>query len=92
MEVNNYAIEPMLRSCGISIGDQFTQVQGRVPTAPKVPSFQSIDIPDSVDVVDENAQFRRATPLVRVEKIRKATADGLTMDKFEKIEIGAVLE
>ncbi|KAL3585142.1 hypothetical protein D5086_012009 [Populus alba] len=121
MKSNNYAAEPMLRSCGITISSQFTQVQGRVLTAPKLkagngedviprngrwnfnhkkffePSkienwavvnfsarcdvrglvrdlirfgeMKGILISDPVDVVEENGQFRRAPPLVRVEKM-----------------------
>ncbi|KAJ6747701.1 TRANSLATION INITIATION FACTOR 2C putative-RELATED [Salix koriyanagi] len=121
MKSNNYAAEPMLRSCGITISSQFTHVQGRVLTAPKLkagndedviprngrwnfnhkkfyePSkienwavvnfsarcdvrglvrdlirfgeMKGILISDPVDVVDENGQFRRAPPLVRVEKM-----------------------
>ena len=33
---SNYDAEPMLRSCGISISNGFTQVEGRVLPAPKV--------------------------------------------------------
>ncbi|KAG5223674.1 protein argonaute 4A [Salix suchowensis] len=121
MKSNNYAAEPMLRSCGITISSQFTHVQGRVLMAPKLkagndedviprngrwnfnhkkfyePSkienwavvnfsarcdvrglvrdllrfgeMKGILISDPVDVVDENGQFRRAPPLVRVEKM-----------------------
>ncbi|KAJ6380704.1 hypothetical protein OIU77_029577 [Salix suchowensis] len=121
MKSNNYAAELMLRSCGITISSQFTHVQGRVLTAPKLkagndedviprngrwnfnhkkfyePSkienwavvnfsarcdvrglvrdlirfgeMKGILISDPVDVVDENGQFRRAPPLVRVEKM-----------------------
>ncbi|KAJ6921255.1 hypothetical protein NC652_015228 [Populus alba x Populus x berolinensis] len=121
MKSNNYAAEPMLRSCGITISSQFTQVQGRVLTGPKLkagngedviprngrwnfnhkkffePSkienwavvnfsarcdvrglvrdlirfgeMKGILISDPVDVVEENGQFRRAPPLVRVEKM-----------------------
>jgi eukaryotic translation initiation factor 2C len=39
MKSNNYAAEPMLRSCGITISSQLTQVQGRVLPAPKVSSL-----------------------------------------------------
>ncbi|KAF7154526.1 hypothetical protein RHSIM_Rhsim01G0196300 [Rhododendron simsii] len=35
LKVNNYDAEPMLRSCGISINNNFTQVEGRVLPAPK---------------------------------------------------------
>jgi hypothetical protein len=42
MKSNNYAAEPMLRSCGITISSQFTQVQGRVLPAPKVSSLYSL--------------------------------------------------
>ncbi|KAJ6756606.1 TRANSLATION INITIATION FACTOR 2C putative-RELATED [Salix purpurea] len=62
MKSNNYAAEPMLSSCGITISSQFTQVQGRVLPAPKL-------ISDPMDVLEENAQFRRAPPLVRVDKM-----------------------
>ncbi|EXB54656.1 Protein argonaute 4 [Morus notabilis] len=33
---NNYDAEPMLRSCGIAINNNFTQVEGRVLPAPKL--------------------------------------------------------
>ncbi|KAB1226561.1 Protein argonaute 4 [Morella rubra] len=33
---NNYGSEPMLRSCGISINTNFTQVEGRVLPAPRL--------------------------------------------------------
>ncbi|KAF7153629.1 hypothetical protein RHSIM_Rhsim01G0196200 [Rhododendron simsii] len=36
LKVNNYDAEPMLRSCGISIHNNFTQVEGRVLPAPKL--------------------------------------------------------
>ncbi|GFZ13050.1 argonaute family protein [Actinidia rufa] len=35
LKINNYDAEPMLRSCGISISTNFTQVEGRVLPAPK---------------------------------------------------------
>ena len=34
--MSNYDTEPLLRSCGISISSNFTQVEGRVLQAPKV--------------------------------------------------------
>ncbi|KMZ57729.1 Protein argonaute 4A [Zostera marina] len=33
---NNYASDPLLKSCGISISNQFTQVDGRVLSPPKL--------------------------------------------------------
>lgn len=36
LKINNYDAEPLLRSCGISISNNFTQVEGRVLPAPKV--------------------------------------------------------
>ncbi|PSR95426.1 Protein argonaute like [Actinidia chinensis var. chinensis] len=39
LKINNYDAEPMLRSCGISISTNFTQVEGRVLPAPKVPTI-----------------------------------------------------
>lgn len=36
MRRNNYGADQMLRSFGISIGSQFTQVEGRTLPAPKV--------------------------------------------------------
>lgn len=33
---NNYAVDPLLQSCGISISNQFTQVDGHVLAPPKV--------------------------------------------------------
>ncbi|KAG5566366.1 hypothetical protein RHGRI_002081 [Rhododendron griersonianum] len=62
LKVNNYDAEPMLRSCGISINNNFTQVEGRVLPAPK-----HIDAP--FDVFEESPQNRRAPPPVRVDKM-----------------------
>lgn len=36
LKINNYDAEPMLRSCGVSINSNFTQVEGRVLPPPKV--------------------------------------------------------
>ncbi|KAL6976557.1 Protein argonaute-4, variant 2 [Sarracenia purpurea var. burkii] len=36
LKINNYDAEPMLRSCGISISTNFTQVEGRVLPAPRL--------------------------------------------------------
>lgn len=36
LKLNKYDGEPMLRSCGVSISTQFTQVEGRVLPAPRV--------------------------------------------------------
>nr|XP_043629700.1 protein argonaute 4-like [Erigeron canadensis] len=36
LKLNNYDGEPLLRSCGISINNNFTQVEGRVLQAPKL--------------------------------------------------------
>lgn len=36
LKSNQYDSEPMLRSCGISITTRFTQVEGRVLTAPRL--------------------------------------------------------
>lgn len=36
LKVSNYDAEPLLRSCGISISSNFTQVEGRVLPAPKL--------------------------------------------------------
>jgi len=36
LKINNYAAEPLLKSCGISISDNFTQVEGRVLPAPRL--------------------------------------------------------
>jgi hypothetical protein len=36
LKINNYDAEPMLRACGVSIGNGFTQVDGRVLPAPRV--------------------------------------------------------
>uniref|UniRef100_A0A5B7CCF5 Argonaute 4 n=1 Tax=Davidia involucrata TaxID=16924 RepID=A0A5B7CCF5_DAVIN len=121
MRSNNYDAEPMLRSCGISIQSQFTQVEGRVLSAPRLKAgngedviprngrwsfnnkkfveptkignwvvvnfsarcdvfnlcrdlakfgeMKGIYIDPPVQVFDENPQFRRAPPPVRVEKM-----------------------
>ncbi|XP_071686025.1 protein argonaute 4-like isoform X2 [Rutidosis leptorrhynchoides] len=36
LKLNNYDAEPLLKSCGISISNNFTQVEGRVLPAPKL--------------------------------------------------------
>lgn len=36
LKLNNYDAEPLLKSCGISINSNFTQVEGRVLPAPRV--------------------------------------------------------
>lgn len=36
---SNYAAEPILRTCGISINSDFMQVDGRVLAAPKVLTY-----------------------------------------------------
>ncbi|XP_022866891.1 protein argonaute 4-like isoform X1 [Olea europaea var. sylvestris] len=121
LKSNNYDSEPLLRSCGISISSNFTQVDGRVLPTPKLKAGNGDDIyarngrwnfnnkkfvnPSKVerwavanfsarcdvrglvrdlikvgemkgisveapfDVFEENPQFRRAPPLVRVEKM-----------------------
>ncbi|PKI40289.1 protein argonaute 4-like [Punica granatum] len=118
---NNYGAEPMLRSCGINISSNFTQVEGRVLPAPKLKvgngedffpqrgrwnfnnkklveptkiqrwalanfsarcdvrglirdlikcgNMKGIPIEQPFDVFEENPQFRRAPPVVRVEKM-----------------------
>ncbi|KAL0460899.1 UNVERIFIED_CONTAM: protein argonaute 4 [Sesamum latifolium] len=121
LKINNYDAEPMLRSCGISISSNFTQVEGRVLPTPKlkvgngedlfarngrwnfnnkkvadaskierwavvnfscrcdvrnlvrdlmkVGEMKGVAIEPPFDVFEENPQFRRAPPLVRVEKM-----------------------
>ncbi|KAK2996028.1 hypothetical protein RJ640_023398 [Escallonia rubra] len=121
MRSNNYSADPMLRSCGISIQSQFTQVEGRVLTTPKLKAGNGEDlfprngrwsfnnkkfaeatkigpwavanfsarcdvrslcrdlarvgetkgilIDPPVNVFEENPQFRRAPPPIRVEKM-----------------------
>ncbi|KAL3620305.1 Protein argonaute-4 [Castilleja foliolosa] len=36
LRINNYDAEPMLRSCGVSINNSFTQVEGRILPTPKL--------------------------------------------------------
>ncbi|XP_019155598.1 PREDICTED: protein argonaute 4-like [Ipomoea nil] len=121
LKINNYDAEPLLRSCGISISSNFTQVEGRILPAPKLkvgngedffprngrwnfnnkrlvdPSkierwavvnfsarcdirglvrdlikcgeMKGITVEAPFDVFEESPQFRRAPPLVRVEKM-----------------------
>ncbi|XP_051134343.1 protein argonaute 4-like [Andrographis paniculata] len=121
LKINDYASVPMLRSCGISISNSFTQVDGRVLPPPKlkvangddlfvrngrwnfnnkkfvyaskierwaVVNFSArcdvhglvkdlmrlgrdkgITVEDPFDVFEENQQYRRAPPMVRVEKM-----------------------
>ncbi|XP_030458575.1 protein argonaute 4-like [Syzygium oleosum] len=121
LKLNKYDAEPMLRSCGVSISTQFTQVEGRVLPAPRLkvgngedffprngrwnfnnkklvePSkierwavvnfsarcdvrglvsnlikcgdMKGIHIDQPFEVIEESHQFRRAPPVVRVEKM-----------------------
>ncbi|XP_010653696.1 protein argonaute 4A [Vitis vinifera] len=121
MKSNNYEADSLLRSCGISISTQFTQVEGRVLSAPRLKAGNGEDliarngrwsfnnkklaepskiknwaavnfsarcdtkglcrdiarfgetkgifIDPPIDVFEENPQFRRAPPMVRVEKM-----------------------
>ncbi|KAL8145998.1 hypothetical protein AgCh_003945 [Apium graveolens] len=36
LKINNYADEPLLRACGVSVSNSFTQVEGRVLAAPRL--------------------------------------------------------
>ncbi|KAJ1394326.1 Ribonuclease H-like superfamily [Sesbania bispinosa] len=121
LRTSNYGSEPLLRNCGISISNGFTQVEGRVLPAPRlkfgngedlnprngrwnfgnkkfvrptkierwavvnfsarcdvrglvrdltrVADMKGIAIDPPFDVFEENGQFRRAPPMVRVEKM-----------------------
>lgn len=121
LKINDYDAEPMLRSCGVSINSQFTQVDGRVLIAPRLKAgngqdimcrngrwnfnnktliepakvqrwavvnfsarcdvrslvrdlikcgeMKGIHVEDPFDVIEEDGQFRRATAIVRVEKM-----------------------
>ncbi|XP_052203898.1 protein argonaute 4-like [Diospyros lotus] len=121
LKINKYDSEPMLRSCGISIGSNFTQAEGRVLPAPRLKvgngedffprngrwnfnnkklvdptkierwavvnfsarcdirglirdlmkcgDMKGIRIEPPFDVFEESGQYRRAPPVVRVEKM-----------------------
>ncbi|KAG6414004.1 hypothetical protein SASPL_126720 [Salvia splendens] len=121
LKINNYDAEPMLRSCGVTINSNFTQVEGRVLLPPKlkvangddlftrngrwnfnnkkfvnackierwavvnfsarcdvrglirdlmkVGESKGIAVEEPFDVFEESQQFRRAPPLVRVDKM-----------------------
>ncbi|CAH1447219.1 unnamed protein product [Lactuca virosa] len=62
LSLNKYDEEPLLKSCVISINNNFTQVESRGLAAPK-----KIDEP--FDAFEESPQNRRAPPLVRVKKM-----------------------
>ncbi|KAJ8770392.1 hypothetical protein K2173_015006 [Erythroxylum novogranatense] len=51
MKSNNYAAEPMLQSCGIKISSRFTQVEGRVLSAPK------LKVGNGDDVIPRNGRW-----------------------------------
>ncbi|KAL1817283.1 hypothetical protein DCAR_0521706 [Daucus carota subsp. sativus] len=36
LRINNYADEPLLRACGVSVSNNFTQVEGRILAAPRL--------------------------------------------------------
>ncbi|CAN4099094.1 unnamed protein product [Withania somnifera] len=44
LKINNYDAEPLLRSCGVSISSNFTQVDGRVLPAPKLKAGNGDDV------------------------------------------------
>lgn len=44
LKINNYDAEPLLRSCGVSISSNFTQVEGRVLPAPKLKAGNGDDV------------------------------------------------
>ncbi|KAL6527855.1 Protein argonaute-4 [Orobanche minor] len=121
LKINNYDAEPMLKTCGVSVNNSFTQVEGRVLPTPKlkvgngedlfarngrwnfnnkklanaskiekwavvnfsarcdvrnlvrelmkVGQMKGVEVEPPFDVFEENAQFRRAPPVVRVEKM-----------------------
>ncbi|KAJ8747027.1 hypothetical protein K2173_013358 [Erythroxylum novogranatense] len=51
MKSNNYAAEPMLQSCGVKISSRFTQVEGRVLSAPK------LKVGNGDDVIPRNRRW-----------------------------------
>ncbi|KAI5674501.1 hypothetical protein M9H77_14865 [Catharanthus roseus] len=121
LKINNYDAEPLLRSCGISIGRNFAEIDGRVLPAPRLKvgngedffprngrwnfnnkklvepakverwavvnfsarcdirslvrdfikcgEMKGIMVEQPFDVFEEDQKFRRAPPLVRVEKM-----------------------
>ncbi|GER39342.1 argonaute family protein [Striga asiatica] len=108
LKINNYDAEPMLRTCGVSINNSFTQVEGRILPTPKLKvgngedlfarngrwnfnnkklvdaskiekwavvnfsarcDVRNLIVEDPFDVFEESPQFRRAPPIVRVEKM-----------------------
>lgn len=44
LKINNYDAEPLLRSCGVSISSNFTQIEGRVLPAPKLKAGNGDDL------------------------------------------------
>ncbi|KAK4741945.1 hypothetical protein SAY87_025533 [Trapa incisa] len=59
---NNYSSEPMLRSCGITISSNFTQIEGRVLPAPK------LIVGDGEDFIPRNGRWN-----FQYKKFAKAT-------------------
>ncbi|EEF35008.1 protein argonaute 4B [Ricinus communis] len=51
MKSNNYGADPILRSCGITISSQFTQLEGRVLTAPR------LKVGNGEDLIPRNARW-----------------------------------
>ncbi|KAJ8747028.1 hypothetical protein K2173_013372 [Erythroxylum novogranatense] len=51
MKSNNYAAEPMLQSCGVKIISRFTQVEGRVLSAPR------LKVGNGDDVIPRNSRW-----------------------------------
>lgn len=129
LKTSNYGAEPMLRSCGVTISPNFTQVEGRVLPAPRLKfgngedfsprggrwnlnnkkvveptkierwavanfsarcdtrnliqllvkcgKIKGIAIDEPFDVFEENPQYRKAPPVVRVEKMFDAIQNKL---------------
>ncbi|WCJ28670.1 Argonaute family protein [Euphorbia peplus] len=66
MKSNNYGTEPLLKSCGISINNQFTKIEGRVLPAPK------LKVGNGEDLIPRNGRWsfnhKRFAEPVKIEK------------------------
>ncbi|GJW40695.1 argonaute 4A-like protein [Tanacetum coccineum] len=88
---SNYAADPLINSTGITISTSFTQVEGRVLEPPKLKfgnggdlqprngrwNFNNKQLDEPWSIIEESPQFRRNTPLVRVEKMFEAIRQAL---------------
>ncbi|KAF3553046.1 hypothetical protein F2Q69_00016995 [Brassica cretica] len=86
LKVSNYDTEPLLRSCGISISSNFTQVEGRV-----VQWGCTVSAQWSLEFQQQGAQFVEPTEIDKweVANVRQLVDDLIRIGGSKGIEIAA---